>query len=143
MTAKVLSIHPCDANHRVVTVSRKADAPANTFRREVCAECPWRLDSPRGAFPAEAYRYSARTCTDMAGSTFACHMSGAEKPATCAGFLLSSSAYHNMIVRFARMRGEMLPEHVKVTAPTYPTYRAMAIANGVSPRDPALREVRD
>jgi hypothetical protein len=142
MRKRILGVHPCGPDHQVVTVSRPADGPAHTFRREVCAECPWRKDSPIGAFPVEAYRHSARTATDMAGSTFACHMSGSEKPATCAGFLLSDSAYHNMIVRLARMRNRMLPEQVERTAPTYRTYREMAEANGVDPNDPALRECR-
>lgn len=142
MSKRTVSIHPCGPNHQVVTVSRKADAPAQTFRREACAECPWRKDAPIGAFPVDAFRHSARTCVDLAGSTFACHMSGAARPATCAGFLLSDSAYHNLAVRLARMHGRMLPDQVKTTVPTYRTYREMAEANGVDPADPALSECR-
>lgn len=139
--SKVISVHPCDSTAQVVTVNTPAAKPV--FRREVCAECPWRRDSPPGAFPAEAYRHSAKTCVDMATSTFSCHMSGAKTPATCAGFLLSKDADHNMQVRLSSAReGIWMPGAVKRTAPTYDSYYEMAVANGVDPDDPAIRACR-
>lgn len=134
----VLGIHPCDAGNQVVTVQ----AERNAFRREVCAECPWRRDAEPGAFPAEAFRHSASTCADMAPTTFACHMSGTERPATCAGFLLSRHAPHNLSVRLRAMKGEPLLQDVRATAPTYDDYREMAVANGMDAEDPALAVVR-
>lgn len=138
--ARVIGVHPCDETAQVVTV--KTDAGRHIVRREPCQECPWRKDSPIGAFPVEAYRHSAGTCADMATTTFACHMSGAEKPATCAGFLLSEDAQHNMLVRLAMMRGDFKMGDISPTVPTYRRYRDMATANGVDEDDPALARLR-
>lgn len=127
-------------NHEVVTVVTKE--PRKRWRRQVCKTCPWRTDIVAGEFPAEAFRISAPTCYDMAQSTFACHMSGKGKPATCAGFLLSDSSIHNLQVRLAHIGGQMLPASVKATAPTHRTYKAMAVANGVDSADPVLKPCR-
>jgi hypothetical protein len=56
----------------------------------------------------------------------------------CAGFLLQSAA-HNLSVRMARQDFS----HVLSRYPLFATYREMAIANGVDPDDPALRNCRD
>lgn len=138
---KVTSVHPCDDNNQVITVVAPP-SDQHYYRREVCAECPWRKDRPVGAFPAEAYRHSARCAYDMAESTFACHMSGQEAPQTCAGFLLSQSADHSLQLRLAAAMGRIDRRKVRETVPTYATYRAMAEANGVDPDDPVLRPCR-
>jgi hypothetical protein len=107
-----------------------------------CPQCPWRLDSPVGAFPAEAFRHSAATAYDMAQTVFSCHMAGTGRPLTCAGFLLRGSM-HNLVIRLAQIRGRL--EFSKVSdggAPLYASYRAMAIANGVAPDDPVLERCR-
>lgn len=129
---KILRQQRADENHAVVTVK----GGNGLYRREPCQECPWRIDSPVGAFPAEAYRISANTAYDMSGHTFACHMSGTAKPAICAGFLLRG-ADHNLAVRLAYMRGDIAGD-VQSSVPLYDSYRAMAEANGVDPADPAL-----
>lgn len=113
---------------------------SNLYRREPCPECPWRKDAPIGAFPAEAFRVSAKTAYDMTVHTFSCHMSGSEKPATCAGFLLSG-ADHNLAVRLARSTGS-ISDDVKSDVPLYGSYREMAEANGVDPEDPILAPCR-
>ena len=138
--SKIVSTHACDENHQVVSVSTDG---GGAFRTSPCAECPWRLDAPIGAFPVEAYRHSARCAYDMAGNMFACHMAGAEKPQTCAGFVLSRSAEHNMGVRWAIIKGRLYFGTISSDVPTYETYREMAVANGVDPDDPALRPCRD
>jgi hypothetical protein len=107
-----------------------------------CPECPWRTDSPLGRFPADAYRESAPTSYDMAERTFGCHMSGADKPATCAGFLLRN-ADHNLAVRLACLSGTIdLADVDEGGIPLYRSYRAMAVANGVPARDPSLAPSR-
>lgn len=139
---RVTGIHPCDDNHQVVTIV-KDDPGKFVYRRQPCEECPWRKDSPRRAFPIEAYRHSASTCYDMAARTFACHMSGADNPATCAGFLLSRDAMHNMLLRMKASAG--MYDWRSVTAgdlKLYPSYRAMAVANGVKRDDPAIAPCR-
>jgi hypothetical protein len=100
------------------------------------------LDSPIGAFPAEAYHHSAPTAYDMAGETFACHMAGVPKTQTCAGFLLAQGV-HSLGARLMMARGELDLRNVRRTVPTYRTYREMAVANGVDPDDPVLRACRD
>lgn len=111
-------------------------------RREPCKECPWREDVPTGVFPAEAFRVSAKTAYDAAMTTFACHMSGSKAPAICAGFLLRHSD-NNISVRLSVMNGRLDPVEVKDAGlPIYASYREMAVANGVDPKDPVLDEVR-
>lgn len=132
MKAKVTRRRLADENNAVLTVT----GGSGRYCRTPCPECPWRRANA-GNFPAEAFRLSADTASDMATHTFACHMAGAENPATCAGFLLSESARDNLAVRLAHMKDSMLDVD-PAGADLWPTYRKMAVANGVSPRDPAL-----
>ncbi|TES61106.1 hypothetical protein E2P84_43835 [Burkholderia cepacia] len=123
--------------HQVVTV----EGGKGTYRREPCPKCPWRVDAV-GEFPAEAFRHSAETAYDMAEHTFACHDSGARKPAMCAGFLLRG-ADHNLSVRMKRIRGEDFGDVHDGGHDLHANYRAMAVANGVAPDDPVLAPCRD
>ena len=139
--AKITNVRPAGFNdrgedHQVVTVT----GGTGSYRREPCRNCPWRLDAV-GEFPAEAFKHSAGTAYDMAQASFACHESGAEKPAICAGFLLRG-ADHNLLVRLKRMRGECHDVH-DGGHELHENYRAMAIANGVDADDPALSLCRD
>ena len=122
--------------HQVVTVT----GGAGSYRRTPCPNCPWRVDAV-GEFPAEAFRLSARTAYDMATELFACHDSGAAKPATCAGFLLRG-ADHNLSVRLKWMQGECLDVQ-DGGHELHECYRDMSVANGVSVDDPALAACRD
>ena len=128
-------------NHAVLTLHSEGGR-AHLHRREVCAECPWRLDSPLGRFPAGAYAASAPTAYDASFHTFSCHMSGADRPATCAGFILQQGV-HNIGVRIALAYRGLDLGKIKRTVPLFETYRAMAVANGVAPDDPALALCRD
>ncbi len=140
--AKITGVHPCDDNNQVVTLVRPA-GEAFLYRRRPCAECPFRKDRPRRAFPAEAFRHSARTAYDMAETTFACHMGGIEKPQTCAGFLLSRDAQHNMMLRMRAAAGQYDWRSVSAGGlKLYPSYYAMAVANGVAKDDPVLKPCR-
>ncbi len=69
-------------------------------------------------------------------------MSGSEKPATCAGFLLRG-ATHNIGFRLAVATGKIDPNELRETVPLYRSYRAMAEANGVQPNDHTLERCRD
>ena len=139
--AHVIAVNPAGPNHQVVTV----EGGNGTYRRTVCAECPWRLDQT-GKFPAEAFRRSANTAYDQSMHQFACHMSGSAKPATCAEFLLRG-ATHNIDFRLAvitgMITGKIGPDDLRETVPLHPSYRAMAKANGVPSDDPALERCRD
>lgn len=127
-------------NHAVLTVKTKGNG-SYCYRREPCVECPWRKDSKIGAFPAEAYRLSATTAYDMANNIFACHMSGSERPATCAGFLLRGAA-HNLSIRMRQAKEDLDLDSVHSDVDLYDSYREMAEANGVSPDDPVLKPCR-
>lgn len=140
-SSKIIAIHPCDDRHQIVTITTPG-APDRAYCTSPCAQCPWRKDSPIGAFPVEAYRHSAITYYDMAKSMFACHMSGREKASTCAGFLLSRGAAHNLLVRLALMDGRLDLRKVKSDVALYQTYQDMAIANGVARDDPVLGPCR-
>ena len=133
----VTAIRPAGPDHQVVTVT----GGDGTYRRKPCDTCPWRVDAV-GEFPAEAFRHSADTAYDMATHTFACHSSGAEKPAMCAGFLLNGSL-HNMAVRLKLMGGKIDLDQVSDGGiELFESYREMAEANGVDADDPILHECR-
>lgn len=108
------------------------------YCKRPCAECPWRADVPLGKFKPARFIALAPTAYDMALTIFACHMSKDEKPVACAGFILMQGA-HNFSLRMAGHRFDVEANG----APLFPTYRAMAIANGVKARDPSLRHCRD
>lgn len=124
-------------DHQVVTV----EGGKGSHRRKPCAKCPWRVDAV-GQFPAEAFRHSAETAYDMATHTFACHESGATKPAMCAGFLLRGAG-HNLTVRLKMIRGAGFGDVEDGGHELHENYRAMAIANGVAQDDPVLAACRD
>jgi hypothetical protein len=97
-----------------------------------------------GKFPAEAFKLSAPVAYDMAASTFGCHMSPTDAPQTCAGFLLSPGAMHNLGVRLRLFAGKLdLVKIRRAGLQLFRTYRAMAIANGVATDDPVLGPCRD
>jgi hypothetical protein len=127
--------------HAVVSVLTTG-RDKHAFRKEPCEECPWRVDQV-GAFPAQAFRHSAATAYDAAMSCFGCHMSKHTAPATCAGFLLSEGAIHNLLVRIGMAAGRLDLDAVHSDVPLFPSYRLMAIANGVAPDDPVLEPCRD
>lgn len=136
---EVIRIRPADEEHQVVTLS---GGDGRLYRRKPCRHCPWRTDQPTGRFPAEAFRHSAETAYDLSDHRFGCHMSGASKPETCAGFLLRG-ATHNLGVRLDLMRGRLDLGEVSSEVPLYSSYRAMAEANGVAPDDPSLMKCRE
>lgn len=133
--------------HQVVTV----EGGSRSYRRSPCPTCPWRKDAV-GEFPAEAFRHSAQTGADgatisgpdglaEASHTFACHTSGTEKPATCAGYILRSQDAIGW--RLAVIRGLFDPRQVSDRGiALFDSYYEMAVANGVPPDDPALRTCR-
>ena len=131
--AKIVKISPASERDQVLTVV----GGAGTYRREPCAACPWRVDQT-GQFSAQAFRNSAETAYDGSFITFACHETGAEKPAICAGFLLRNSL--NNIG--ARLKGLAGGAGCRSTVGLFSSYREMAIANGVSPDDPVLARCR-
>lgn len=110
-------------------------------RYEPCEQCPWRKDQV-GNFPPEPFRVSAHTAYDAAVPMFGCHMSKPASPLTCAGFLLSAGALHNIGVRLGLTRGLAL-DKVTSSVPLFSSYREMAIANGVAPDDFVLARCRD
>lgn len=139
MTRHILGVRRAGLNHQVVTV--KSTSEVKPYRRQPCATCPWRKDAA-GLFPPEAFRHSADTAYDMAENKFACHVSGIDKPTTCAGFLLRG-ADHNLAYRLDVSHGRIDPAEVSDGGhELHDSYRAMAVANGVSPQDPFLERCR-
>jgi hypothetical protein len=111
------------------------------YQSKPCQECPWRVDQPPGRFPPERYAELAKTCYDRSLVQFACHKSD-EIDIGCAGWVLAGAA-HNLGARFAMSGGVLNPDEISSPYPLFPTYRAMAIFNGVEPDDPALYLCRD
>lgn len=135
--ARVVDVRPASETDQVLTVM---GGSRESYRREPCGGCPWRKDQT-GEFSAEAFVHSARTAYDMSTHTFACHESGADKPAICAGFLLRGSA-HNMVVRMRLICGEIQLDVSDSGHALHHDYVAMAVANGVKPSHPALARCR-
>lgn len=132
----VAAVRPANREWGVATLV--GGVPAAQPRPCTGAEpCPWRRDAPRGQFPAAAYRHSADTSRPGTNRAFACHSSTSEKLKICAGWLLVEGHRNPQIharMTFGDLARPELPEAVEL----YSSYRAMAIANGVDPADPAL-----
>lgn len=81
-------------------------------RRYPCAECPFRLDTKPGQFPAcryEALRETAGTPgreAPFGAPMFACHKSPEGREEACAGWL-AVAGYDHFGVRIAVLRGEL------------------------------------
>lgn len=133
--AVVVQVRPAGDDHQVVSVEHGG----KSYRRTPCSDCPWRLDA-KGVFPAEAFEHSADTAYDMSSRKFSCHQSGKKKPATCAGFLLKG-ADHNLAVRLGRIRG-LYNDVTDGGNELHEDYVDMAVANGVNPESPSLRQCR-
>lgn len=134
--SSVVNIRPAGKDHQVVTVT----GGGHTYRRTPCGGCPW-VVANSGSFPPEAFAHSASTAYDMAENRFACHESGASKPATCAGFLLRG-ADHNLAVRLDKIRGLDYADVEEGARSLHASYRAMAVANGLPADHPALAACR-
>lgn len=135
---RITNVRAAGDEHQVVTVE---GGRRGLYRREPCPKCPWRRDAV-GEFPAEAFKHSAGTAYDMAPNTFACHDSGVEKPAVCAGFLLRNSS-NNLGVRLMQSRGDLDLDQVHDGGhELFSSYREMAVANGVDEGDPVLAACR-
>lgn len=133
----IADVRQAGPDHQVVTVV----GGKSSYRRKPCSDCPWRVDAA-GEFPAEAFKHSAPTAYDMSDRVFACHQSGKDRPAICAGFLLRGSA-HNLSVRMGLISGRFKDDVADGDVELHPSYRAMAVANGVDPLDPVLVPCRD
>jgi hypothetical protein len=131
--ARVVGVSPASSADQVLHIV----GGSHSYRREPCTGCPWRLDQI-GSFSAESFRISAHTAYDASIEMFGCHETGANKPAICAGFLLSNSV-HNL---GARLKGIAGGDDCRSGSALHPSYRAMAVANGVSPEDPVLTTCR-
>ncbi|MEY8773001.1 DUF6283 family protein [Erwinia sp. ACCC 02193] len=131
----VIQTRAAGEDHQVISLKKDSKA----CRRKPCPDCPWRKDAV-GEFPAEAFRHSANTSYDMSQNVFACHDSGVDHAATCAGFILRG-ADNNLAIRMAYFRDE-IPEVTDGGHELFSNYRDMAIANGVSEDDPILGPCR-
>lgn len=134
---RVREAGPC---HQVVTVEQKNDGRSRRHCKRPCADCPWRIDAT-GKWPPEAFVASAETAYDMASHTFACHSAGADEPRLCAGFLLRD-ADHNLSIRLDQIQGYRRDDVTDGGHALHPSYRDMAIANGVDAQHPALQPCR-
>lgn len=137
--AKIIKTRMAGTDHAVHTIE---GGKKGAVRPTPCKGCPWVKEND-GMFPAEAFLHSAPTAYDMATHTFACHESGQEKPAMCAGFLLRG-ADHNLTVRLHVSQKILSYSDAKEDGrELHENYRAMAIANGVKPNDPKIGPCRD
>ena len=106
-----------------------------------CAECPWRIDVAPGRFEPERYQALAATAEDLSVRIFSCHKSAEGADVVCAGFL-ERGAMHNLAIRLAYVSNEIELLDRSGGLDLHEDYRAMAIANGVDPDDPALGPCR-
>lgn len=137
MATKITNIRPAGAFDQVVTV----EGGKGCYRKTPCKGCPW-VKENAGSFPPDAFKHSANTAHDMSNHRFGCHESGAEKPATCAGFLLRG-ADHNLAIRLDILRGRINPLAIHDDGrELFRSYRDMAVENGVREDDPAIAACR-
>jgi uncharacterized protein DUF6283 len=144
--ARITRRRPAGEDHNVLTALGGSGGyrhrPCDPIPERGSAGCPWRTDQV-GQFPPQAFRISAPTAYDLAGAMFGCHNSPHKHPATCAGFLLRG-ADHNLGARHAVIEGRIDLDLVDDGGHSlWPSYRAMAVANGVDPDDRVLQPCRD
>jgi len=134
---KITNIRKAGCKHQVLEVH----GGDGSYCKQPCVQCPWRKDQV-GKFPASAFLHSANTSFDMSTHQFACHMAGAEKPKTCAGFLLNGSI-HNLTIRLKLAQGEIdLKSITDGGYELFDNYREMAIANGVKATNKKIADCR-
>lgn len=87
-------------------------------RRYPCNECPWRRDTPPGAFPEERYEALRETAgqpgseAPLGAPIFACHKSTEGKDEACAGWLATVGIEH-IGIRLAIAMGRLPAETLK------------------------------
>ncbi len=115
-----------------------------------CADCPFRLDAPVGHFPACRYEALRGTSSTPAGHPgfgapmFACHATPEGRETACAGWLAIEGHAH-VGVRMAVATGRLDPSSLVPGddwPELFPSFLAMAEANGVPPDHPALAPCR-
>jgi hypothetical protein len=111
--------------------------------KSTCAECPFLLASMPGKFPPSRYLELAETCKPGGlRALFACHMTPDGGERACAG-MLTVCGMHSNRVRLAMIERRFDPASIKVTGPLYPSYRAMAEANGCDRDAPEFEGLSD
>jgi hypothetical protein len=126
----------CDVLRKIADVMDE-----NEFgMRRTCPECPWLLSSAPGKFPPERYIDLADTCKPggIPRALFACHMTPEENTRACAGMMIVCGDDAPNMLRLLWARRLIDPSNVEASGPLYPSYRAMAAANGCDPNDPAF-----
>lgn len=84
-------------------------------RRFPCAECPWRIDTAPGQFPACRYEALRDTTgspgreAELGAPLFACHKSAEGREEACAGWLAAVGLEH-LGVRLAVATGRLPAE---------------------------------
>jgi hypothetical protein len=103
-------------------------------RRYPCAECPFRMDTQPGQFPACRYDALRETAgapgaeASMTAPMFACHKSPEGREEACAGWLAVCGIEH-LGVRLAVLTGQLEPEHLRPGddwPPLFASYEEMA-----------------
>jgi Family of unknown function (DUF6283) len=105
-------------------------------RRFPCGECPWRRDTPAGAFPASRYDELRATSdqSSLSAPLFGCHKGepGTNADLACAGWLAVAGAEH-LAVRVAVLTGRLEPEDLRPGAgwpELFGSYAEMAAVQG-------------
>lgn len=106
-------------------------------RKEVCSECPFRVDTPPGQFPAERYEALRSTVGERGrevswdAPVFGCHKSAEGKEIACRGWL-AVCGYEHIGIRIAVATGALEPEAIELPAEPelFETYDEMAEAQG-------------
>lgn len=94
-------------------------------RRTPCAECPWKIDTEPGQFPAERYAALRATTVGPDGheagldaTLFACHRSPEGAELACAGWL-AAVGERNLRVRWMVAAGR-IPTEALSPGPDWP-----------------------
>ena len=100
--------------------------------RRPCANCPWRIDAPRGHWDPQHFRDIWRNCQDDGLSQMQCHKSTLTVPLPCQGWA-RVVGYDAIGVRLAVMRGMLRRAEVadRDGPPLFSSFAAMLRANRV------------
>lgn len=100
--------------------------------RQPCANCPWRVDAPRGHWDPSHFFEIWRNCQDDGAHEMLCHKSTVSKPLPCQGWA-RVIGFAAIGIRLAVMRGALSAAEVadRSGPKLFRTFATMLRANGL------------
>lgn len=110
---------------------------SSTRIRRPCANCPWRIDAPRGYWDPQHFTAIWQNCQDDGANIMLCHKANnlpeEERPRVpCQGWI-RVMGFHAIGVRLLALRHQVSPDEItdRGGPPLFPSFTAMLLANKI------------